>query len=149
MAALAALAFAGSALVAGGTIFIYALTLAPGASERPVIAALDRMGPQTLCTAFADWGRSYDNLVYFGACSVLAGGAGRRFARDFLAASGCHAVLGYTTDINWMDSMLTDLLFLRRFYAAADPWANLRAIHDSVLEDFAPARRLGYVLHLK
>jgi hypothetical protein len=105
-----------------------------------------RVGPERLCEAFRDWGRGYDNLVYFGACSVLKGARGDRFAQDFLAASGCRAVVGYATDIDWMESMLTDLLFLRRFYADPDPWANLRAIHASVLEDFAPARRLGFRL---
>ena len=65
------------------------------------------------------------NLVYFGACSVFRGKA------------------GYATDVDWMESMLADLLFLRRFYADTDPWRNLEAIHASVLEDFAPARRLG------
>ena len=72
-----------------------------------------------------------------------------RFARDFLKASGCRALAGYTTDVNWMDSMLADLLFLRRFYADPAPWRNLRQIHDSVLKDFAPARELGHVLHLR
>jgi hypothetical protein len=38
---------------------------------------------------------------------------------------------------------------LRRFYADPDPWRNLRQIHDSVLEDFAPARALGHVLHIR
>lgn len=108
--------------------------------------SLARVGPERLCEAFRDWGRGYDNLVYFGACSVLKGARGDRFAQDFLAASGCRAVVGYATDIDWMESMLTDLLFLRRFYADPDPWANLRAIHDSVLKDFAPARRLGFRL---
>lgn len=111
--------------------------------------ALAKIGPAALCRAFAGWGKGYDNLVYFGACSVFAGRAGARFARDFLAASGCRAVAGYTTDVNWMDSMLADLLFLRRFYADAAPWRNLRHIHDSVLEDFRPARALGHVLHLR
>jgi hypothetical protein len=110
--------------------------------------ALARIGPAALCRAFAGWGKSYDNLVYFGACSVFAGPRGGRFAREFLRASGCRAVAGYTTDVNWIDSMLTDLLFLRRFYADPNPWANLRAIHESVLADFAPARALGHVLHL-
>ena len=58
-------------------------------------------------------------------------------------------MVGYTTDVNWMDSMLTDLLFLRRFYADPAPWPNLRAIHASVLADFAPARSLDHVLHLR
>jgi hypothetical protein len=48
-----------------------------------------------------------------------------------------------------MESMLTDLLFLRRFYGDADPWRNLRAIHESVLTDFAPAHRLGFTVHTR
>ena len=111
--------------------------------------ALAKIGPAALCRAFAGWGKGYDNLVYFGACSVFRGKRGENFARDFLRTSCCRAVAGYTSDVNWMDSMLTDLLFLRRFYADADPWKNLRAIHASVLEDFVPARRLGHILHLR
>jgi hypothetical protein len=111
--------------------------------------ALAKIGPAALCRAFAGWGKGYDNLVYFGACSVFKDKRGENFAREFLRTSRCRAVAGYTTDVNWMDSMLTDLLFLRRFYADPDPWKNLGAIHASVLEDFAPARRLGHVLHLR
>ena len=118
-------------------------------SPGKIHTALSKIGPAELCRAFAGWGKSYDNLVYFGACSVFEGKRGERFARDFLAKSGCRAVVGYATDVNWMDSMLTDLLFLRRFYADPAPWKNLRTIHASVLADFAPARKLGYVLHIR
>ena len=118
-------------------------------SPGKIHTALAKIGPAALCRAFAGWGKGYDNLVYFGACSVLAGKRGARFAEDFLAASGCRALVGYTTDVSWMDSMLADLLFLRRFYADPAPWRNLRQIHDSVLEDFRPARALGHVLHLR
>ena len=104
---------------------------------------LARLGPAALVRAFAGWGESYRNLVYFGACSVFRGKAGERFAARFLKESRCRAVLGYAEDVDWMESMLTDLLFLKRFYAARDPWKDLAAIHASVLEDFAPARRLG------
>jgi hypothetical protein len=48
-----------------------------------------------------------------------------------------------------MDSMMTDLLFLRRFFDDRDPWKNIRRIHRAVLADFAPARRLGYELHTR
>lgn len=48
-----------------------------------------------------------------------------------------------------MDSMVTDLLFLRRFYGDPVPWRNLRALHESVLVDFAPAHRLGFTLHTR
>ena len=110
-------------------------------------SSLEKIDAGALCKAFEDWGGQYENLVHFGACSVFAGRAGRKFARDFLAASKCRAVLGYSTDIDWIDSMMTDLLFLRRFFNDADPWKNIRKIHRSVLADFAPARRLGYELH--
>jgi hypothetical protein len=118
-------------------------------SPGKIHTALAKIGPAALCRAFAGWGKAYDNLVYFGACSVFRGKRGENFARRFLRTSKCRAVAGYTTDVNWMDSMLTDLLFLRRFYADPDPWKNLRAIHDSVLADFAPARALGHVLHIR
>jgi hypothetical protein len=111
--------------------------------------ALARLGPARLLKAFAGWGGAYDNLVYFAACSVLAGERGRSFAQRFLDRSGCRAVVGYATDIDWIESMLTDLLFLRRFYADPDPWRNLREIHESVLTDFAPAHRLGFTLHTR
>ena len=114
-----------------------------------VRTALARLGPARLCKAFEGWGASYDNLVYFAACSVLAGASGRRFSEQFLERSGCRAIVGYQTDVDWMESMLTDLLFLRRFYADADPWRNLRAIHESVLTDFAPAHRLGFTVHTR
>jgi hypothetical protein len=80
---------------------------------------------------------------------VFSGRTGRKFARDFLAASKCRAVLGYSTDIDWIDSMMTDLLLLRRFFNDRDPWKNLRRIYRAVLADFAPARRLGYELHTR
>lgn len=118
-------------------------------SPGTVRTALARLGPARLLRAFQGWGAAYDNLVYFAACSVLAGPGGRHFASRFLEQSQCRAVVGYTTDVGWMESMLTDLLFLHRFYADADPWRNLRAIHESVLVDFAPAQRLGFTLHEK
>jgi len=118
-------------------------------SPGKIHTALTRIGPAALCRAFAGWGKGYDNLVYFGACGVFRGERGEKFARQFLRTSGCRAVVGYSADIDWMDSMLADLLLLRRFYIDPDPWRNLRKIHESVLADFAPARRLGHVLHLQ
>lgn len=118
-------------------------------SPGTLLSSLESIGADTLCKAFEGWGRQYRNLVHFGACSVLAGRSGRKFARDFLAASQCQAITGYTTDVDWVDSMLTDLLFLRRFFLDADPWANLQSIHKSIRADFAPARRLGYELHMR
>ena len=122
-------------------IYYLALHGSPG-SVAPV---LDSIGSDTLCEAFREYG-GYDCLVYFGCCSVLRGRAGQRFARDFLHATGCRAVIGYRTEIDWMPSMLTDLLFFERFYSHADPWKALGAIHASVTRDFRPARDLGLTL---
>jgi hypothetical protein len=118
-------------------------------SPATIRSSLAQVGARLLCESFQGWGGKYDNLVYFGACSVFAGAEGQQFARDFLAASRCRALLGYTTDIDWMDSMMTDLLFLRRFFAAEDTRTDLARIYESVVADFAPAQRLGYALHLR
>jgi hypothetical protein len=112
-------------------------------------SSIEHIGPDVLLKAFESWGGHYANLVHFGACSVFAGREGRMFAQQFLHASKCRAVLGYTTDIDWMDSMVTDLLFFQRLFRDADPWTNLRAIHDSVLVDFPRAKALGFELHLQ
>jgi hypothetical protein len=117
-------------------------------SPGSLIGSLESVDAETLCQSFAGWGGKHANLVHFGACSVFGGEAGDAFARAFLAASGCRAILGYETDIDWMDSMVTDLIFLRRFFENPDPWQNLREIHESVLADFGPARRQGYRLYL-
>src|SRR5262245_51128399 len=62
-------------------VFYLAFHGAPGA----VSPVLERIGPERLCEAFAGYGGGgYRNLVYFAACNVLRGAAGRRFARTFL-----------------------------------------------------------------
>lgn len=113
----------------------------PGA----VSPLLGRIEAQALCAAFAGYG-SYRNLAYFACCNVLRGERGRRFAREFLKASRMKAVIGYSTTVDWMASLVCDMLFLHRFYADASPWRNLRRIFNSVLRDYPAARRLGYTL---
>jgi hypothetical protein len=115
-----------------------------------VASTLGRIGAARLCEAFAGYGRGgYRNLVYFAACNVLRGGRGVRFARQFIDATGVRAVIGYTTTVGWMDSLVADLLFLHRFYADAAPWKNLRRIFASVQRDYPRARRLGHTLVTK
>jgi hypothetical protein len=115
----------------------------PGA----VKSVLDRIGADTLLEAFRGYGNAgYRNLVYFAACNVLSGPEGEKFARDFLEASGCRAVIGYATNVDWMESLLTDMLFLQRFYSNPDPWTNLAEIFASVKQDFRRAQSLGYTL---
>jgi hypothetical protein len=112
-----------------------------------VRSVLDRIGTEKLLQAFRGYNKGdHKNLVYFAACDVLGGPEGEKFARDFLAASGCRAVIGYATRINWMQSLVTDMLFLQRFYTDPAPWTNLAAIFESVKEDYRPAKALGYTL---
>jgi hypothetical protein len=110
-----------------------------------VISLNGHIGAQPLIEAFAGYG-GYRNLVYFAACSVLRGERGRRFAQDFLKKTGVQAIIGYTTRVDWMASLVADLLFLHRFYADPAPWRNLKKIFASVQRDYPAARRLGHTL---
>ena len=112
-----------------------------------VRSLLDRIEPEKLCEAFAGYGRGgYRNLVYFACCDVLRGAKGREFARQFLKASGVRAIIGYSTTVDWMASLVCDMLFLHRFYNHRSPWKNLRRIFNSVRRDYPAARRLGHTL---
>jgi hypothetical protein len=123
-------------------VYYLAFHGAPGA----VTSALGRIEARALCEAFAGYGRGYRSLAYFACCDVLRGTKGKRFAREFLRASGMKAVIGYAATVDWMASLVCDLLFLHRFYADASPWRNLRRIFNSVRRDYPAARRLGYTL---
>jgi hypothetical protein len=122
-------------------VFYLAFHGAPGT----VHSVLDRIGPEVLCEVFRGYG-GYNCLLYFSACGVLRGAKGRRFARDLLAVSGARAVIGYTADVEWMGSLVADLLFLHRFYTHENPWKALPDIFASVRKDFRPARGMGYTL---
>src|SRR3954447_13195640 len=111
-----------------------------------VISLTGDIAAEALIEAFAGYGRGYSNLVYFAACSVLRGVHGERFAKTFLRKTGVRAVIGYTKRVDWMASLVADLLFLHRFYADPSPWRNLRRIFGSVQRDYPRARRLGHLL---
>ena len=106
---------------------------------------LGRIEADALCEAFANYG-GYTNLAYFACCNVLRGEKGRRFARNFLRISGMRAVIGYATTVDWMESLVADMLFLHRFYRDPAPWRNLKQIFRSVQRDYPLARRLGHTL---
>jgi hypothetical protein len=111
-----------------------------------VKSVLDRIGSETLLEAFRGYGKcGYRNLVYLRPATCCAARR-EKIRAGFLAASGCRAVIGYTTNVDWMHSLVTDMLFLQRFYTDPDPWNNLAAIFDSVKEDYRPAQTLGYTL---
>jgi hypothetical protein len=112
-----------------------------------VRAVAERIGADALIEAFTGYGdHNYRNVVYFAACSVFRGKRGLAFARRFLRATGVQAVIGYSTPVGWMASLVCDLLVLHRFYADAAPWKNLRRIYNSVHRDYPAARRLGHLL---
>jgi hypothetical protein len=113
----------------------------PGA----VSPLLGRIEAEKLRDAFAGYG-GFKNLVYFACCNVLRGEKGRRFAREFLKTSGTRALIGYTRRVDWMASLVADMLFLHRFYSDPSPWRNLRRIFNSVSRDYPVARRLGHTL---
>ena len=110
-----------------------------------VRSLLERIDARKLCEAFEGYG-GYRNLVYFACCNVLRGRKGRDFGRAFLKVSGVRALIGYTTTVGWMESLVCDLLFLHRFYSDPSPWRNLRRIFNSVGRDYPLARRLGHTL---
>ena len=111
-----------------------------------VISLTGDIAAEPLIEAFAGYGRGYRNLVYFAACSVMRGVQGERFAKAFLRKTGVRALIGYTTRVDWMASLVADLLFLHRFYRDPSPWRNLRRIFRSVQRDYPRARRLGHLL---
>jgi hypothetical protein len=123
-------------------VFYLAFHGKPGA----VISLTGNIGAQPLIEAFESYGRGYRNLVYFAACSMLRGAQGERFAREFMRKTGVRAVIGYTTRIDWMASLVADMLFLHRFYSDPSPWRNLRKIFASVQRDYPRARKLGQTL---
>lgn len=110
-----------------------------------VRSLLGGISGRRLCEAFEGYG-GYPNLVYFAACSVLRGARGARFAKEFLKATGVRALVGYTRRVDWMASLVADMLFLHRFYADPAPWRNLKRIFASVQRDYPLARRLGHTL---
>jgi hypothetical protein len=123
-------------------VFYLAFHGKPGA----VISLTGNIGAQPLIEAFEGYGRGYKNLVYFAACSMLRGVQGERFAREFMSKTGVRAVIGYATRVDWMASLVADLLFLHRFYSHPSPWRNLRRIFNSVRRDYPRARALGHLL---
>jgi len=111
-----------------------------------VISLTGDIGAQPLIEAFEGYGGTYRNMVYFAACSMLRGPQGARFARDFLKKTSMRALIGYTTRVDWMSSLVADMLFLHRFYRDPSPWRNLARIFGSVLRDYPRAKSLGYTL---
>ena len=81
---------------------------------------LGRIDADALCAAFADYG-AYDNIAYFACCNVLREEEGAALRARLSQASGMRAVIGYATTVDWMASLVADMLFLHRFYRDPSP----------------------------
>jgi hypothetical protein len=82
-------------------------------------------------------------VIYIGACSVFAKSEGEILAKHLLEQSNSEAVIGYTANAKWFAATFTDLLFISRFYNSPNPFSELDEIYKSVINDFAPARKIG------
>ena len=82
-------------------------------------------------------------VIFIGACSIFGKSDGDFLARRLLEKSKCEAVIGYTENAGWYNSNFTEMLFITRFYNSPNPFYELDEIYNSVLNDFAPARKIG------
>lgn len=95
---------------------------------------------------------AYPNIIFLGSCGVLAGEEGEKFGYDLLGSSGARAILGYESEwVEFLDSTIIDLLFLSRFFGidGVNPFDRLKDIYNSVLEDYKPAKELGFKMFLQ
>lgn len=112
-----------------------------------IFSVLDEINSKVLCEAFYNFGE-YPNIIYFSSCGVFKGTKGKSFAKKFLKSSENHAILGYTEDVDWIHSMIIDLIFIDKFYYDPNPWKNLKNIYDSIIADNKLASELGFSLFL-
>lgn len=86
-------------------------------------------------------GRSFkDCLIYFGSCSVLA--CSEDTLNDFVEETGVDAIVGYETDIDWIDSTVLDILFLNKFLDEGRPksktrfWNKFREEYEELVDKY-------------
>ncbi len=87
--------------------------------------------------------KDVNRVIYIGACSIFGKSDGDFLAKRLLEQSKCEAVIGYTENAGWYNSNFTEMLFISRFYNSPNPFIELDEIFNSVLNDFAPARKIG------
>jgi hypothetical protein len=86
-------------------------------------------------------------VIYIGACSVFGKEDGEFLAKQLLERSKCEAVIGYCENAGWYHSNFTEMLFITRFYNSPNPFYELDGIFNSVLNDFAPAKKIGLKMY--
>jgi len=79
-------------------------------------------------------------VVYLGSCSVMNDKA---MVKRFIKATGAAAVIGYTTDVDWVESAAMDLMVLEKLSRYAKLGTALNA-----LEKHEPSRSLRRSLGL-
>ena len=113
-------------------------------------SVLERIGPVELCDIFKDYGRNYPStIIYFGSCEIFKGEEGKEFAEMFLKESGVRAIIGYSKEITFINSLLIDTLFLSRFFTTKDdPFKYLTSTYNWVLEDYRLASHCGFSIFI-
>ncbi len=113
-----------------------------------LLTSIDDISSAELITAFKDYDKCSNKLIYFGACNVFEGQTGQNFARKFLQETGVHSALGYSNKVCWVDGLIIDMLFLARFFNDPNPFANLQNLYESVINDYRPAQNSGFSLFM-
>lgn len=83
-------------------------------------------------------GKCHGRVIYFGSCSTMAIHGTK--LRTFLKKTGAQAVIGYTRDVDWLESTAFELLLIDALSLVARPSTAQRHIlknHGGL------ARRLG------
>jgi len=127
------------------------LNIAAHGGSTSLLPTLDIIRKDGLMDAFKGFD-SYPNIIFFSGCGIFHGEQGENFGQDILGSSGTLGVFGYSsTDVGFLESTIVNLAFLTRFYAITDgnPFDRLEEIFNSVLENFKPARDLGFTMFLK
>ena len=86
-------------------------------------------------------------VIYIGACSIFVEEDGEFLANRLLEKSKCDAVIGYCENAGWYHSNFTEMLFITRFFNSPNPFYELDGIFNSVLTDFAPAKKIGLKMY--
>ena len=130
--------------LAGIDVFYIAVHGKPGG----LMTSVTEIESDELISAFNGLDK-FNNIVYFGGCDVLGGKKGEVFAKEFLKKTGTVAVIGYTKEVLWVDSIIIDTLFLTRFFSIdGNQFEQLQALYDSVLKDYPRAKECGFSLCL-
>ena len=119
------------------------------ASIRPTLEIIRRDG---LIGSLKGGFETYPCILFISGCGVFGGEEGNNFGMDLLGSSGARAVLGYeSSEIGFLHSLMIDMLFLSKFFGIEyeDPFTRLKDIFDFTVENFKPAKDMGFKMFLR